>query len=167
MKQAPTLTTSALTMPYSGILLGVWGGFHRRVMTQMAGMALDGLAVIVLGLTPQNSFWLAVIFVFFIGLLETMAIGVGGALFQAVIPPEVPGRVFGLLISLTQAMSPLGLLVAGPVAQAYGVPFWFVLTGVVFAVIGAVGLLIPDVIHIEEQASEHAGPFRFPAVGKA
>lgn len=46
-------------------------------------------------------------------------------------------------------------------------PSCSVLTGVVFAVIGAVGLLIPDVIHIEEQASEHAGPFRFPAVGKA
>jgi hypothetical protein len=74
------------------------------------------------------------------------------ALFQAVIPLEVPGRVFGLLISLTQATSPLGLLVAGPAAQAYGIPFWFVLTGIVFAVIGAVGLLIPDIIHIEEQA---------------
>ncbi len=150
-----------------GILLGVWGGFRRRVMTQMVGMALDGLAVIVLGLTPHNGFWLAVVIVFVVGLLETIAIGVGGALFQAIVPPEMQGRVFGLLISFTQALSPLGLLVAGPTAQAFGVPFWFVLTGIVFVLIGAAGLFIPDVIHIEQRVSEHARTFQPVAVGEA
>jgi hypothetical protein len=33
------------------------------------------------------------------------------------------GRVFSLLMSVTQALAPLGLLLAGPTAEAFGVPF--------------------------------------------
>jgi MFS transporter, DHA3 family, macrolide efflux protein len=135
-----------------GLILGAWGGFKRKVVTQMAAMLLDGIAVMALGLSPENCFWFCLVVVFFVGLLETIAIGVGGALFQSIVPPEVQGRVFGLLISLTQALSPLGLIVAGPTAEALGVPFWFVLTGIIFMLIGIAGLSIPEVRHIEDPA---------------
>jgi len=134
-----------------GAILGIWGGFRRRVVTQNLALALDGLAIIVIALCPKDAFWLAVVVVFFVGFLETMALGLGGAVAQAIIPPEMQGRVFSLLMSATQALAPLGLLLAGPTADAFGIQFWWILTGIMITVMGAGALFVPAVVHIEDK----------------
>jgi len=62
------------------------------------------------------------------------------------------GRVFSLLMSVTQALAPLGLLLAGPTAEAFGVPFWWVLTGIIITVMGTSALFVPAIVHIEDRA---------------
>ena len=135
-----------------GLILGVWGGFRRRVVTQMLALVLDGLVIIGIGLSPKEAFGLAVVLIFFVGILEAIALGAGGAMFQVLVPPEVQGRVFSLLISASQGLAPLGLLVAGPTADALGVSFWYVLTGIMILVMGASALLVPAIVHIEDQS---------------
>ena len=135
-----------------GLILGVWGGFRRRVVTQMLALVLDGLVIIGIGLSPKEAFGLAVVFIFFVGILEAIALGAGGAMFQVLVPPEVQGRVFSLLISASQGLAPLGLLVAGPTADALGVSFWYVLTGIMILVMGASALLVPAIVHIEDHS---------------
>ena len=49
------------------------------------------------------------------------------------------------------AIAPIGLLIAGPVADAIGVRAWFWLAGAVCAGMGALGFCIPAVMRIEEQ----------------
>jgi DHA3 family macrolide efflux protein-like MFS transporter len=135
-----------------GVVLGVWGGFKRRVVTQNLALAVDGLAIVVIALCPKEAFLLAVVSVFFVAFLETMALGLGGAIFQTTVPPEMQGRVFSLLMSVTQALAPLGLLLAGPTAEAFGVPFWWVLTGIIITVMGTSALFVPAIVHIEDRA---------------
>jgi DHA3 family macrolide efflux protein-like MFS transporter len=53
-------------------------------------------------------------------------------------------------------MIPLGLLVAGPVVDALGVQFWFVLSGVVTVAASAVGGLLPAVRQLERKESATA-----------
>lgn len=60
------------------------------------------------------------------------------AYLQETIPPELQGRTFSLMGSVMSFAMPVGLLVSGPVAEAYGVPLWFVLTGAVFLLTTAV-----------------------------
>lgn len=134
-----------------GVVLGVWGGFRWRIVTQMLSLALDGLAIIVIGLTPREVFPLAV------GLLESLVLGLGGAIFQAIVPPEVQGRVFALVISATQALAPLGLLLAGPTVDAVGVQFWWLLTGAVITAMGAGALCVPTIVRIEDDSYQPAG----------
>jgi DHA3 family macrolide efflux protein-like MFS transporter len=133
-----------------GVTLGIWGGFKRKVVTQNVALFLDGLAIIAITMTPKTSFAVVVALIFVVAFLETIAIGLGGALGQILIPPEMQGRVFGLVMSLSLALSPLGLLVAGPVADAFGVQFWWVLTGLMISGMGAVALAIPAVVRIED-----------------
>jgi len=133
-----------------GVTLGIWGGFKRKVVTQNVALFLDGLAIIAIAMTPKTSFAVVVVLIFVVAFLETIAIGLGGALAQILIPPEMQGRVFGLVMSLSLALSPLGLLVAGPVADAFGVPFWWVLTGLMISGMGALALSIPAVVRIED-----------------
>jgi DHA3 family macrolide efflux protein-like MFS transporter len=59
--------------------------------------------------------------------------------------------VFAWLLSVTQLLTPLGLLLAGPVADAWGVRTWWVMTGIMLVVMGASALLLPPVVHIEER----------------
>ncbi len=137
-----------------GVTLGIWGGFKRKVVTQNVALFLDGLAIIAITMTPKTSFAVVVALIFVVAFLETIAIGLGGALAQILIPPEMQGRVFGLVMSLSLVLSPLGLLVAGPVADAFGVQFWWVLTGLMISGMGALALSIPAVVRIEDTKRE-------------
>jgi DHA3 family macrolide efflux protein-like MFS transporter len=133
-----------------GLILSVWGGFRRRVFTQMTALALDGGMLIVLALLPSGSFGFALAAIFAVGLLESIVLGTSGALAQALVPPEMQGRVLSLIASITQGLAPFGLLVAGPVADAYGVHVWWLAGGIVIAAMGIVALFIPSVMRVED-----------------
>jgi DHA3 family macrolide efflux protein-like MFS transporter len=147
-------STAGIGTVLGGVILGVWGGFRRRVVTQMLALILDGLAIIAIGLCPPEAFGLAMVVIFCSGLLEAIVLGLSGAIAQAIIPPVMQGRVFALLLSATQGLAPLGLLVAGPTADAFGVQVWWVLTGVIIAMMGAGALCLPAIVHIEDPAIE-------------
>jgi len=58
--------------------------------------------------------------------------------------------VLTLLNSAAAAASPLGLLIAGPVADLAGVHIWFLLGGAVCLLAGVVGCFVPVIVHIED-----------------
>jgi DHA3 family macrolide efflux protein-like MFS transporter len=109
-------------------------------------------------LLPEDGFAWAVAGVFVTGFLEAGVLGLSGAIFMAIVPPEVQGRVFSLLLSVTMALAPIGLLVAGPFADRLGVEVWWVLAGTVILVISAGALFVPEIVHIEEQAVPTPSP---------
>ncbi len=72
------------------------------------------------------------------------------ALLQAKIAPEMQGRVFNLVGALASAASPLGLILAAPVADYLGIRFWFWIAGMSCLVMAGVALSIPAVVHLED-----------------
>jgi len=48
-------------------------------------------------------------------------------------------------------MSPLGLLIAGPVADALGVQAWYIVGGVTCLLMGALALFIPAITRLEDR----------------
>jgi MFS transporter, DHA3 family, macrolide efflux protein len=132
-----------------GLLLSAWGGFRRQILTSLVGLLGLGLSTLVIGLTPAASFILALGGMFAVGLMMPIVNGPILALLQGLVAPEMQGRVFTLLSSFASAASPLGLAVAGPVADALGVRLWFVLGGVVTMLMGVTGFFIPAVMRIE------------------
>ncbi len=139
-------------MLVGGVLLSVWGGFRRRVYTSMAGLVLEGLAIIVIGLAPANGFQLALGALFVAGLMNPLINGPLLAILQVAVAPDMQGRVFTLVSSLSAAMMPLSLAVAGPVADAIGVRTWYVIGGAVFSLLGAVTFFVPAIANIEQQS---------------
>jgi DHA3 family macrolide efflux protein-like MFS transporter len=59
------------------------------------------------------------------------------------------GRVFTLISSFATAMTPIGLLFAGPIADRLGVQTWYVIGGVITASLGALAFFIPAIMNIE------------------
>jgi DHA3 family macrolide efflux protein-like MFS transporter len=133
-----------------GAVLSLWGGFKRRIMTTLVGLMGLGTFVLLIGLAPANAYYLAVVSMSLLGITVSMTNGPVRAIFQAVVPPDMQGRVFTLLGSASMAMSPLGLIIAGPVADALGVRTWYIVGGSMTILMGVVGFLIPAVLHVED-----------------
>ena len=132
-----------------GLLLGAWGGFRRRVITSMVGLIGMGLSALLVGLVPAWAFILGVRGMFLLGLAHPITNGPLFATLQAAVAPEMQGRVFTVMISASSAMAPLGMAVAGPVADRFGVPLWFLLAGLSCLLMAVVGLASPALRHME------------------
>ena len=108
------------------------------------------------GLVPANAFWLAVAIMLVRTTMVPMIRGSVMAIFQSHSPPEMQGRVFTLLISAVSVMAPLGLAVAGPVADAFGVHSLYILGGIGCLGIALLWALSPKITHLEASLARQA-----------
>jgi MFS transporter, DHA3 family, macrolide efflux protein len=137
-------------MIVGGLLLGIWGGFKRRVATSLTGIIGLGFGIILTGLAPANLFWLALVGMGIAGFMSPITNGPLHAMLQATVRPEMQGRVMSLISSAAIAMTPLSLAVAGPVADLVGIRSWYIFGGVVCIIIGAIGFFVPAIMNIEQ-----------------
>ena len=133
-----------------GVVLGAWGGFKRRMLTSISGLLVLGLAVLTIGLIPASMFSVATVAMFFVGAMMPIVNGPIMAVLQVTVTPDMQGRVFTLLQSAAGAMSPVGLAIAGPIADWLGVQTWYIAGGIVCFLMGVVGFFLPAVAHIED-----------------
>jgi len=145
-----------------GLLLSAWGGFKRRILTAMAGVIGMGIGCLIMGILPPSAFTLAVAAMFFIGFFNPITNGPLLAAVQAAVAPEMQGRVFSLISSLAAATSPIGLLIAGPVSDKFGVQAWFIVGGIVTVLMGISAFFIPAVMRFEDGRGENP-PVEAPA----
>jgi DHA3 family macrolide efflux protein-like MFS transporter len=139
-----------------GILLGVWGGFDKRIVTALAALVVLGLAVTALGLAPASPAWLAFAAMLVVGLSAPLVNGPIQTVVQITVAPDYQGRVFTLMGSVAGAMAPLGLLVAGPLATATDVRTWYVAGGLFCAMLGIVAFFVPAILEVETRRPEPA-----------
>lgn len=151
-------STAGIGIISGGLILSVWGGFHRRMITTLLGLIIIGLGSLILGLLPASAYPLAVAATFVIGFGIPITDGPIMAVIQDVVSPDMQGRVFTLFGSMVKAMTPLGLIIAGTVADTFGVQTWFILGGIVTGLMGIFGFFMPAVIHIEDGKDEDAIP---------
>ena len=144
-------------MVFGAITLSVKGGWKSRIRTAMLALVVQGVGIAVVGWTPARALWLALAALGVSGFMNPVVNGLFFALLQTVVPNEMQGRVFTLAMSASAAMSPLGLSIAGPVADRLGVRIWFVVGGLATSLMGATMLRVPDVMRIEEQGAALEG----------
>ncbi|MCJ7738908.1 MAG: MFS transporter, partial [Anaerolineae bacterium] len=142
-----------------GLILSIWGGFKRKIFTALLGLVVEGIFFAVLGLTPASAFGLALASVFLAGLMNPLVNGPFMAIIQSAVPPELQGRVFAVIGSVTGMAAPIGMAISGPVADRFGVQLWFVIGGIVSILMGVVLGLVPATRHLEDGA-----PAQFPTV---
>ncbi len=140
-----------------GLLLGVWGGFKRRIITCFTGVIIECIAVIVMGFLTPSFYAVALAMMFVIGAGSAMVNAPIGAILQSSVAKDVQGRVFALLNSISAAMMPLGLAVTGPVADAIGVSAVFFIAGGVILVLTFGSFFSRDLMNVEKHKAEE-GP---------
>ena len=112
-------------MLVGSLIIGALSARFSAVTLIGTGILVAGLMLAASGMLPPTAFWV------FAGLSVIMGVSVPlfgaplTAMFQTFIDPAKLGRVMSLYMTMALAVSPLGLLLAGPVAEETGVAFWF------------------------------------------
>lgn len=110
------LSISGIGGVIGGVAMSLWGGPKRRVHGLLGGLALESLlGTMLLGLGRTLPAWAAAAFcsAFFIPIIN----GSNQAIWQSKVAPDVQGRVFAARRLIAQVTSPLGVLIAGPLAD--------------------------------------------------
>ncbi len=141
-----------LGMVLGGLLLSAWGGFRRKIVTTLIAIAALGGVLFLPALSPARLYFAAIAGFFLTGSLMAIANGCLRATFRGVVHPSMQGRVGALMGSLATAMNPIGLAIAGPVADVIGVRSWFAIAAAVLCVGGLAGLWMPSLRRIEAEA---------------
>ena len=162
-----------------GLVLSAWGGPKRRVNGVLSGWLLAGLLeMTLLGLGRVMPVWAGCAF---LGAMFSVLINSSNqAIWQSKVPPDVQGRVFAVRALIAQIVSPLSMLLAGPLADyvfepamadngalagafgplvgtgpGAGMALVLVLAGILTALVAVVGYLIPAIRHVESIIPDH------------
>jgi DHA3 family macrolide efflux protein-like MFS transporter len=133
-----------------GAILSVWGGSKRRMVTSIVGTLGIGIGILAVGLVPSTAFPLALVIWLSVGLMFPVALGPIRAIYQSSVRTEMQGRFFTLNDAVVRATSPLGLAVAGPVADAFGIRILWVIAGIALVGLAVTRLLTPAIFHLGE-----------------
>ncbi len=136
---------------FGGLVLGAWGGFKRKVLTILVGILGLGLGIVGLGLLGKEMYTFAIAIMAVLGVASATANGPIGAIMQTKIPPEMQGRIFMVGNSMASAASPLGLVVAGPLADKLGLQVFYVSAGLMCLAIGVFYYLNKQVYTLDNQ----------------
>jgi len=140
-------------MILGGVLLSIWGGFSRKILTSLVGLMGMGAGTLILALAPASSISFAVGAALLVGFMTPITMGPFFAVIQSTVEPDMQARIFSLLTSVGTGIVPIGLMIAGPVADRIGIQTWFLLVGILCIFMAMTGLFIPAVMNIEKKGN--------------
>ena len=108
-------TVGGVGMLLGSILLSVWGGPKKRVISIMIFVSISSLGLALAGLRA-NAFIISAGY-FIMLFVIPLASGSSQAIFQTKIPFDLQGRVFAIRSMISRSMMPIAFLSAGPLAD--------------------------------------------------
>lgn len=131
-------------MMFCAILLGRRGSIKNKFRVIHLGLLGMGISSLLCGLLPAEMFW------FWVFAALCALLGASSNLYnipyiaymQETIAPEKMGRAFSLIGSLSSATMPVGMLIAGPIAEKRGISLWFFISGSVMLLLTFVSILL-------------------------
>jgi MFS family permease len=175
-------TVSAVGGVVGGALMTAWGGPHRKVYGVLWGMvSASALGIMLMGFGRTLPIWLVA------GFLGSLIIpfinGCNDAIWQAKVPHDVQGKVFGTRMMIAQVSVPMAMLTAGPLAdivfeprmmpggvlagvfgplvgvgRGAGMALMFVLFGGVALLVGVASFMVRDIRDVEVLIPDYVPP---------
>jgi DHA3 family macrolide efflux protein-like MFS transporter len=133
-----------------GLLLSVWGGFKRRIVTVLVGLMGLGVGMILVGFSPSGLLGMALAAIALAGMMGSLVDGPIFSIFQAAIDPGMQGRVISVFMSLVTMVVPFGMIFGGLFADRFGVPLLFLIAGIVCLGGAGLSLASPAILSLEE-----------------
>jgi len=140
-----------------GLLLSVWGGFKRRIVTVLVGLFGMGIGMILVGFSPSGLLPMALAAIALAGGMGSLVDGPIFAIFQSSIDPGMQGRVISVFMSLVTMVVPFGMLFGGMFADRFGVPLLFVIGGVVCLAGAGWSFASPAILSLEQNTPSALG----------
>jgi MFS transporter, DHA3 family, macrolide efflux protein len=137
-----------------GLLIGIWGGSKRKIVTMFVGIGIECIAIIVMGAINSSLSYVALAMMLVIGGGMAISNAPIGAILQSTVARDAQGRIFALLGTISGAMMPLGLIFTGPLADAIGVRSIFFIIGIILITVTAAATFFRSLVHMEDHKPE-------------
>jgi len=172
------LSAAGFGLVAGSIAVSAWGGPKKRVRGTMIAIAVGGIGVAFAGVRP--SVVVVTMSAFSLMAVIPVANTASQVLWQLKVPPAVQGRVFAIRRMISQGISPVAILLAGPLAdnvfepllveggglagsvgtligtgQGRGIGLMFIVTGLLTFLLGIVGYALPRVRHLETELPDY------------
>jgi len=141
-----------------GIVLSMWGGFKKQVYTMFLGLSGVGLGIFLIGFIPKGGLVWIIPLMFFVGFMIPIIDGPLGAILQSKVDNEYLGRVSTLLGSIINLSGPVGLAMAGPLSDRFGLQVWFFAAGVLVFISLLIGVSSKALMRIDEGPTRSSDP---------
>jgi DHA3 family macrolide efflux protein-like MFS transporter len=147
---------SQLGMLVGGLLMIVRSGFKRKMRATMLFILVCFVGYVLVAFTPLGWFWFMGACFFLMSFAVAPANVLLSTILQTIVPAQMQGRVRSVLMSLSMAASPLGMMMSGVLAAVVGTANLFFATAVAgfFVVVGA--WFLTDVRHVEDVKKEES-----------
>jgi MFS transporter, DHA3 family, macrolide efflux protein len=132
---------SGLGFLVGGILLSIIKRNERRMCTSLIGISISGIALIWTGLTGHAGIAYTALGFFITGVSMPFCMGPIQALIQEKVPNEMQARVFSIIEAVSNAVAPIGIMLAGIVYDNFSPLSWFILGGIVALCVALSGFL--------------------------
>jgi MFS transporter, DHA3 family, macrolide efflux protein len=129
-----TLFSSGMLI--AAMVIGVTGGLKKQFLMMSLGIFSMGVCALIGGLLPATAFWAFCIMVFIMGTTGMVSNIPFTAYIQKTIPQENLGKVISLVTSIMSFAAPVGMFIAGPVAEMIGSSNWMKSAGMLMLLVG-------------------------------
>lgn len=132
-----------------------FGGDGKRLALLLAASCVAfGILAAASGLLSPSMFWVFAVLCAAMGMVCAWFNGPTVTLVQRNVPEEKMGRALGFVTAAMGLASPVGIALGGMAAEAIGVASFFVVDGVICAIIGVVLYLPKSVRALDEHPAE-------------
>lgn len=135
-----TLFSSGMLI--AAMVIGLTGGLKKQFLMISLFTGLLGLSSFIAGLIPANLFWVFCILVFLMGSTGSGFNIPFTAYIQRTVPPENLGKVISLMTSVMSFAAPVGMFIAGPIAEIIGVSNWMIIAGILMIFVGIMSYVL-------------------------
>lgn len=129
-------TLYSLGMLAASMVVGMLRVKNKNFFMISLSLFMFGVFGFIGGILPSWAFWIFAVAVFMMGASGTVSNIPYIAYIQRTVPQENLGKVLSLIRSVMSLGTPIGLFVAGPVAQIIGVNMWMTGAGVLMMLVG-------------------------------
>jgi DHA3 family macrolide efflux protein-like MFS transporter len=128
--------------------------WNKYVLTMIQLMYFQLLGVFFYLLAPEGAFLFLSIGPLILGFGSAIINSLLMTLIQTIIPPRKQGRAMSILIVITSAVTPLGMILSGFLADLLGIYLFFWLCVILMGVIVTLGVLFTKILNIDKITRE-------------
>jgi DHA3 family macrolide efflux protein-like MFS transporter len=133
-----------------GLLMSVFRGFRNRMAAITLSIYVIFVGYVLVALTPTGLFW----FMALGSLVMTVCLPIANVsiqtIVQTVVPLKMQGRVGSVIGAIASAATPVGMIIAGPLAALAGTSTLFLSCAALGVMLLTVAWFFTDVRHVEK-----------------
>jgi len=124
--------------------------WKRKSMMIIVAFFIQGISYLVTSLAPKGDFLTLIIALFFFGIGFPIINSLYLTILQEVVPLDMQGRVNSIDIALSISIMPIAVLISGPIAEAIGVNYLFMILAALSLIILTIAVLFTDIRYMDK-----------------